>query len=191
MATIDWLALGLAALHVLLALAVAVYLSVTRKPSSAIAWLMAVVFVPLFGILFFLLVGAGRLPRGRRERQRQVNEYILERTEGGLDHLWSNREKWPDWLPSVAVLNRNLGALPMIGGNSATLNGDYLRSIRAIADDIDLARDYVHIEYFILVYDDTTKPVFDAIRRARERGWAGRGLSGPPAHFVCLNAHEN
>ena len=46
----------------------------------------------------------------------------------------------------------------MIGGNVATLNGDYLKAIKAIADDIDLARDYVHIEYFILVYDDTTQP---------------------------------
>src|SRR3954464_6100947 len=101
METVDWLAWGLGALPVLVALAVAVYLSLTRKPSSAIAWLMAVVFIPLFGILFFLLVGAGRLPRGRRERQRQVNEHILERTEGGLDELWSHREKWPDWLPSV------------------------------------------------------------------------------------------
>jgi cardiolipin synthase len=108
METIDWVALGVAALHVLLALAVAVYLSVNRKPSSAIAWIMAVVFIPLLGILFFLLVGAGRLPKSRREAQRQISNYILERTEGGLDQLWSNRKRWPDWLPSIAVLNRNL-----------------------------------------------------------------------------------
>ena len=68
METIDWVALGVAALHVLLALAVAVYLSVNRKPSSAIAWIMAVVFIPLLGILFFLLVGAGRLPKESAER---------------------------------------------------------------------------------------------------------------------------
>jgi small-conductance mechanosensitive channel len=84
MDTIDWVALGLAALHVLLALAVAVYVSVNRKLSSAIAWVMAVVFIPLLGILFFLLVGAGRLPKSRREAQRQVSDYILERTEGGV-----------------------------------------------------------------------------------------------------------
>ena len=177
METIDWVALGVVARHVLLALAAAVYLSVNRKPSSAIAWMMAVVFVPLLGILFFLLVGAGRLPKSRREAQRQVSDDILERTEGGLDHLWSNREKWPDWLPSIAVLNRNLGALPMIGGDAATLNGDYLKTIKAIADDIDLARDYVHIQYLILVYDDTTQPVFDALRRPREREVTVRVLS--------------
>ena len=63
MDTIDWVALGLLALHVMLALAAAVYVSMNRNPSSAIAWVMAVVFIPLLGILFFLLVGAGRLPR--------------------------------------------------------------------------------------------------------------------------------
>ena len=190
MDTIDWVALGLLALHVMLALAAAVYVSMNRNPSSAIAWVMAVVFIPLLGILFFLLVGAGRLPKSRRDAQRQVSEYILERTEGGLDRLWSSREKWPDWLPSITVLNRNLGALPMIGGNVATLNGDYLKAIKAIADDIDLARDYVHIEYFILVYDDTTQPVFDALRRARERGVTVRVLSDHMAQFAYPNRKE-
>lgn len=190
MDTIDWVALGLLALHVLLALAAAVYVSMNRNPSSAIAWVMAVVFIPLLGILFFLLVGAGRLPKSRREAQRQVSDDILERTEGGLDQLWSNRDKWPDWLPSITVLNRNLGALPMIGGNTATLNGDYLKTIKAIADDIDLAREYVHIEYFILVYDDTTEPVFDALRRARERGVTVRVLSDHMAQFAYPNRKE-
>jgi cardiolipin synthase len=49
----------------------------------------------------------------------------------------------------------------MIGGNATTVAGDYLNSIKAIADDIDLARDYVHMEYFILVHDDSTRPVFE------------------------------
>ena len=88
------------------------------------------------------------------------------------------------------MLNRNLGALPMIGGNAATLNGDYLKAIKAIADDIDLARDYVHIEYFILVYDDTTQPVFDALRRARERGVTVRVLSDHMAQFAYPNRKE-
>ena len=76
MISINLVAVLLFIAEVLLALAVAVYLSVNRKPSSAIAWIMAVVFIPLLGILFFLLVGAGRLPKSRREAQRQVSDYI-------------------------------------------------------------------------------------------------------------------
>jgi cardiolipin synthase len=60
---ISWL---LAAAHVLIVLVAAVLISANRKPSAAIAWLLAIIFVPLLGVCAFLLVGFGRLPRKRR-----------------------------------------------------------------------------------------------------------------------------
>ncbi len=47
-----------------------------------------------------------------------------------------------------------------------------------------------HIEYFILVHDDTTQPVFDALRRARERGVTIRVLSDHMAQFAYPNRKE-
>ena len=107
------------AAHVLIVLAGAVYVSTNRKPSSAIAWVMAFIFIPVVGILFFLLIGSWRLPKHRREKQQYVSDLIVEKTEDGLDKV-SNRDEWPDWLRTITVLNRNLGALPMVGGNTAT-----------------------------------------------------------------------
>ena len=183
---IDWVALVVIIVEVLAVLAVAVFVSANRKPSSAIAWVMAAIFIPVLGILFFLLVGAGRLPKHRREKQRTVNETILARTEGGLGKL-SNRAEWPDWLPSIVMLNRNLGALPMIGGNTATLIDDYLGSIEAMAADIDRAESFVHVEFYILVHDDATTPLFAAMRRACERGVKVRVLSDHLAQFSYPN----
>ena len=130
MSDFDLVAALLVLGHILIALAAAIFVSANRKPSSAIAWVMAVVFIPVIGVLFFLLVGAGRLPKHRREKQRFVSEAIEGRTEGGLDKV-SHRDEWPEWLPSVTRLNRNLGALPMIGGNTAELCDGYLDSIRS------------------------------------------------------------
>ena len=62
----------LPAVHVLIVLVAAVLISTNRKPSSAIAWILAVIFIPVLGILFFLLVGFGKLPRRRRDKQREV-----------------------------------------------------------------------------------------------------------------------
>ena len=129
--------------------AVASFLSANRAPTSAIAWIMAVIFIPVLGVLFFLLVGSGRLPKHRRDKQRFVTDAIMERDRDGLLQP-SSDEDWPDWLPSIAVLNRNLGALPMVGGNRAELFGDYLGSIGAMIEDIDRATTYVHVEFFIL-----------------------------------------
>src|SRR5918998_1492166 len=189
MLAINWVALLAVAVDVVVALVVAVFVSANRKPSSAIAWVLAVVFIPVIGILFFLLVGAGRLPKSRREKQRIVSERILARTQGGLNKL-SNPDAWPGWLPSMVRLNRNLGALPMIGGNTAELIEDYDGSIAAMADDIDRAERFVHVEFFILVHDETTAPFFDALARACQRGVTVRVLSDHFAQFSYPNRRK-
>jgi cardiolipin synthase len=169
---LSWL---LFAAHVLIVLLAAVLISTNRKPSAAIAWILAIIFIPVLGILFFLLVGFGKLPRKRREKQREVSKAILARTDG-LDRV-SHRDEWPSWLASMVRMNRNLGSLPMVGGNSAELIESYTGSIQAMTDAIDQAQHFVHVEFFILVQDEATAPVIDALERACRRGVQVRVLS--------------
>jgi cardiolipin synthase A/B len=98
---VSWLLL---AAHVLIVLVAAIYISANRKPSAAIAWILAIIFVPVLGVTFFLLTGFGKLPRKRRDKQRQVCEAILARTDG-LDRV-SHRDEWPSWLGSMVTMNR-------------------------------------------------------------------------------------
>ena len=178
----SWLLL---AAHVLIVLLAAVLISANRKPSAAIAWILAIIFVPVLGITFFLLTGFGRLPRKRRHKQRQVCEEILARTDG-LDRV-SHRDEWPSWLGSIVTMNRNLGSLPMVGGNSAELITSYAGSFQAMADAIEQAEKFVHVEFFILVQDEATGPVFDALERACRRGVQVRVLSDHVAQFMYPN----
>ena len=172
---IDLVVLLLLVVHLILSLIVAAVLSANRRPSAAIAWVLAIVFIPYLGVLAFLLVGNGKLPRSRREKQREVNALILARTESLT--MISNGEDWPDWLHSVVSLNRNLGALPMVGGNRATLLDDYTGTFDVMIAEIDAASEYVHVEFYILVLDSTTAPFFDALARATARGVTVRVLS--------------
>ena len=48
----------LPAVHVLIVLVAAVLISTNRRPSSAIAWILAVIFIPVLGILFFCWSGS-------------------------------------------------------------------------------------------------------------------------------------
>ena len=84
-------------------------------------------------------------------------EAILARTDG-LDRV-SHRDEWPSWLASMVTMNRNLGSLPMVGGNTAELIDSYEGSIKVMADAIDEAHHFVHVEFFILVQDEATAPV--------------------------------
>jgi cardiolipin synthase len=145
-----------------------------RRPTSATAWLLAVYFIPYIGWLFFLLIGSFKLPKQRRLRQQQVNEFILESTEG-MERVRRDAP-WPPWLGSVVTLNRNLGAMPLVGGNTSLLIGDYQGSLDAMTDAVNEATRYVHVEFYILSWDQTTGPFFDALEAAVKRGVVVRVL---------------
>ena len=68
------------------------------------------------------------------------------------------------------VLNRRLGWLPAVQNNSAELFHVYEESIQAKADLVRTAERYVHVEYFILCWDSTTAPFFEALVEVRARG---------------------
>lgn len=145
-----------------------------RKPTAAMAWLLAIFLIPFVGILLFLLIGNSKLPKKRRERQQEINRMIADRS-AEID-LVSDRTDWPAWFSSVVEQNRVLGALPAVGGNSAELIGDYQASIDAMAADIDTATRFVHVEFFIVALDDTTRGFFAAMERAVQRGVTVRVL---------------
>ena len=178
----EGITLLLIAAHALVVLTAAVYISARRMPSAAIAWILAITFVPLLGILWFLLVGAGRLPRRRRDQQREVNRVMLDRAPGEWEV--GHREEWPEALASAARLNRELGALPIVGGTRASLEGDYTETFRRMIADIDTAVSTVHVEFFIVVLDDTTRPFIDALARAIARGVTVRVLSDHLSGFL-------
>ena len=146
-----------------------------RKPTAAMAWLLAIFLIPFVGILLFLLIGNVRLPKKRRDKQDELNRIIADRAEGipPLD----GRGGFPDWFAALARQNRENGALPAVAGNSATLIGDYGRSIEAMTADIETARSFVHVEFFIVSWDATTKPFFAAMERAVQRGVTVRLLA--------------
>src|SRR4051794_5879821 len=132
------------------------------------AWLILVLAVPFFGILVFLLFGSTQVERRRREKQERANERI----QAGTSAVAQLREDAPrlTYVASVARLNRRLGSLPAVGGNRARLYAGYDESIQAMAQAIDAAVGYVHSQFYITAWDDTTAPFFDALVRATERG---------------------
>ena len=151
-----------------------IYIPRNRRPQTALAWLVLIFALPVPGIIVFLLFGSRRLPRSRRKKQREINQYILETTEG-IDEV-SRDNPWPLWLEPIVELNRKLGAMPLVGGNTAQMHTDYEESIAAMTEAVAAAKKYVHVEFYILSFDRTTAHFFEAMRDAVERGVTVRVL---------------
>jgi cardiolipin synthase len=153
-----------------------------RRPTAAMAWLLAIYFIPLIGVFLFLLIGNPRLPRKRRRMQEQINDYIHD-TSASLD-FGTLRPHAPEWFTSLVTLNRNLGAMPLAGDNAAQLISEYQASLDAMAEAIRAAERYVHVEFYILQTDAATENFFSALEEVAARGvtvrvlldhWANRG----------------
>ena len=145
-----------------------------RRPQSALAWLLLIYILPLIGFLLFVTFGSRRLPKRRRDQQDEINTYILETTEG-MDRVTKDAP-WPPWLEPIVELNRNLGAMPLVGGNTAHVYTDYSASIAAMTSAVQAATRSVHAEFYIMSVDDETEAFFRALSAAVERGVVVRVL---------------
>ncbi len=74
-------------------------------------------------------------------------------------------------------MNQELGAVPIIGGNTAHLIDDYNAGIVQMAAEIDTAMTFVHVAYFIVPLDSVTEVFFNAMENAVKRGVTVRLLA--------------
>ena len=144
-----------------------------RKPSSATAWLLLVFLLPYLGLVLFLVLGSPKLSRRRRAEQHTMDKLLHQAVEefqqqpelaALLDPPIPRRDA-----PFVQ-LNANLGGMPAFAGNAVELLPNYNAVFERLAQDIDNAQRYVHIEYFTLSRDEETEGVFTAMERAVSRG---------------------
>ena len=139
-----------------------------RKPSEAMAWLIAIFFMPLVGFMAYLIFGQNKLSKKRMSKQQQINELIYDKT---MRRPMIGQENYADQaFKDIASLNSKLGALPLLGGNNINIITDYNQSLKIMTETINNAKQYVHAEFYIMSLDKTTKPFFDSLVSAHKRG---------------------
>lgn len=148
-------------------IAALLWVPVNRRPSSAMAWLLAIFLIPYVGVVVFLLIGNPKLPRHRREQQRRINTMIAAAAK---DAPAVELEPSQQWLAPIVQLNQELGSLPLSAGNAASLIEDYDDALRQMTEAVGGARDFVFCEFYILAADPATEPFLDALGAAVERG---------------------
>ena len=165
----EWILIILAVLDLILKILALGWIPHQRRPSVALAWLLAIFLMPYAGLLLFVVIGSTRLPRKRMAKQARMNHVIQENTPERLP-LGPELAEYPEWVRTTAELNQNLGALPMVGGNDFEILTDNHDSMARMARDVDRATDYVHFEFYIVAVDQVSRELLDALIRAHERG---------------------
>lgn len=141
-----------------------------HPPRTAMTWLLVIFFLPWPGLVLYLLIGENRLPH-RRLVQRKALLKSLEKVRNRfVPHrdvvaAFLNKE----FLPTVTLAEK-LGYMPIMFGNQARLMAETGKVVDALVEDIDGARQHVHLLFYIISPDQTGQRVIAALERAVARG---------------------
>lgn len=139
-----------------------------RRPSSSSAWLLLILFLPFIGFPLYWLFGSPYLKGRRRKIQDQANRVIAQHMAEFPD--LPKGASLPPGLSSVTRMNRRLTGLPVVTGTNEGLYGDAAQFFTAMAQTVDRAESYVHVEFYIVAWDDTTDVFFTSLVDAVQRG---------------------
>ncbi len=167
-----WFAIA-AANYLLVAFTVVLILRRRKDPPATLAWIFAVVTLPVVGILLFVLFGDYRIRRKASRRRRRVahllnifNRQAEHRSQIGDAQL---RLRLPEDLAAVEEIGRRLAHIPAIAGNQVRIFREANETYQALEADILAARQHIHLLYYIWQNDATGQHFRELVcRRARE-----------------------
>jgi cardiolipin synthase len=148
-----------------------------KEPSSTIAWILALVFLPALGAVLFLLFGRDRV-RWPAMRKRELDAIVRAQVAASREERGEpDRTSSLPALETASSLERALfrvGArlthLRATSGNRVDVLTDGNATFDALGAAIDGARHHVHAQYYLIRNDATGRWFRDRLVAAARRG---------------------
>lgn len=144
---------------------VVVVITENRNPIKTVAWVLAVLFLPVIGIIWYAVFG-----------QDATRKYLISRRmysklkKRPLDEMGTQVElNYPPEYANLINLLRRMDYNPLLGGNQVEFFTHAREKFDRLFSDIDQARKHIHLEYYVLNDDEIGKKLQQAlIRKAHE-----------------------
>jgi len=162
----DTLILTIQIIYLLTVLGIViVVISENRNPIKTVAWIMAVIFLPVVGIIWYMIFGQDVT------KQHVISKRIYSRLKRRPLSEVDTQEEFaiPQEHISLITLLKNLDHTPLLGGNEVKLFTDGQDKFDSLFADIANAKNHIHVEYYALMDDEIGKKFQEAlIKKARE-----------------------
>lgn len=147
-------------------------LAIKKEAISAIAWCLLVIFVPIFGAVFFILFGYQSVHRPLKRKRRHRQSFRV-RNPAGRHPVHSEAERAEDaddtW-EGMGRLARRLDAYPVTAGNRLTFYHEGKPAFDDMLAAIRAAEHHVHVQFFIFQYDTLGRQFLDLLTEKAKQG---------------------
>lgn len=162
----SWLlALLIAFYGAMIVSAVVVVLRENRNPIRALSWVIALIFLPGIGLIFYLFFGRslkGLTMISRHNKRKLMHKHTPKRVDiGELDITPENK--------SLVKLTHNLCGGPLTVNNEVRIFTDGLSKFDSLKQDLREAKKSILLQYYIFLDDNIGNEIADIlIERAHE-----------------------
>jgi cardiolipin synthase len=156
---------------------IAVILRRRLSPSTSMAWLVLVMFLPWLGLIVYLLVGVNPLGQRRARSHRLAVAESRARHDPNRFARHITRPQIDPQQQNMILQAERISGNPIVAGNDVELLSDNAELTDRLIADIDAAEHHAHLLYYIFSPDAIGRRVCDALMRAGERGVACRLLA--------------
>ncbi|MCM1319528.1 MAG: cardiolipin synthase [Muribaculaceae bacterium] len=146
----------------------AVVLSEKRNPIKSLAWVVALVFLPVVGLVIYLFFG--RSLKNKRMISRHNKRKLLSRQSTPASAF--ALENLSESTRQIVKLASSLGATPLSYATSMEIFTDGVGKFDALKRDLRAARKSIYLQYYIFSDDKLGNEIADVLIRK-----AGEGLN--------------
>lgn len=155
-------------------LAIALIFLERRDPAATWAWLLVLFFIPILGFVIYLLLGR-RLRKKhlfRWEGQSKIGiekliDYQMAAIEKGSFEFRNPETKYYDDMIFMHLRNNHA---VLTQDNAIDIFDDGKEKFEKLLEDMEQAKDHIHVQYYIFRLDDLGKRIVDVLIRKAKQG---------------------
>ncbi|OUZ39448.1 cardiolipin synthase [Solibacillus kalamii] len=165
------LTVTLFALNIVFAL---VLIFISRKSASSTwAWLFVLFFLPIFGFILYLLIGRNlqkkHFVRWHAVQQEETLEIFQEQKNALEDGTYEFPNAITKKHEALIKMNVDYNHSLLSSKNDVKIMSEGKEKFRSVIEDIENAKQTIHIQYYIYKMDDVGKSIFNAlVKKAKE-----------------------
>ncbi|MDE6770426.1 MAG: PLDc N-terminal domain-containing protein, partial [Muribaculaceae bacterium] len=163
----TWLAILIVSLYAIMIIAsVVVVLRENRNPIRAMAWVIALIFLPGVGLVFYLFFGRslkGLHMISRHNKRKLMHDQTPRKSDINSQQLLPEHR-------SIVKLAHNLCRSPFSSNNEIEIFTDGKSKFDALKRDLENAKSSILLQYYIFLDDTLGNEIADILIRKAQEG---------------------
>ncbi|MGL6200368.1 MAG: cardiolipin synthase [Lachnospiraceae bacterium] len=144
-----------------------------RKPATVWTWLLVLYFIPVLGFGLYLILGQDHR-KSRMFRKKEIEEELKFAVRRQEESLSRNQMHFHDEqmqrFQGLMLYNLNAAESVLTDNNDVRIYTDGLQKFEALAEEMERARKYIHIQYYIIRNDAVWQRLLAVMIRKAQQG---------------------